>query len=122
MRRFIILFMLCLLPVQISWAAVADYCAHEPAGEAQHFAHHEHEHEHATPLIALDDLLDTGMDPVNPNLSHDHSHLAGFIGLLTGTTLTAAIVPTLPALHGESLVFTSQVLERPERPKWHPLA
>lgn len=121
MRRLFIVFMLCLLPVQVSWAAVADYCAHEPAGDAQHFAHHDDEH--ATPLAALDgDLPNSDADPVKSNLLHDHSHLAGFIGLLTETTLTAAIVPTLPVLQSERQVYSSQILDRPERPKWHPLA
>ena len=118
MRRLLILFLLCLLPVQISWAAIADYCAHEQTGEAQHFAHHVDEH--APPLAALDGL-DSGDDPVKSNLGHDHCHLAGFIGLLGETTLTASILPALPALNGENLFFSSQILDRPERPKCLPL-
>ena len=42
MRRFLLIFMLCLLPLQWSWAAAARVCEHERA--AAHFGHHEHQH------------------------------------------------------------------------------
>lgn len=43
MRRLVLIFMMCLLPLQWSWAAAASVCAHE--GEtATHFGHHEHQH------------------------------------------------------------------------------
>lgn len=61
MRRWLLIFVLALLPLQFSWAAVARYCGHEgespsaPAG-AKHFGHHAHEHEaaadHAKPSAA----------------------------------------------------------------------
>ena len=120
MRRLFILFMLCLLPVQITWAAVVDYCGHEATGDVQHLAHHADEHEHVLPFNG--DLPVNSADPLESNFGHDHCHLSGFIALLSPTILNAAILPTLPALHGENFVFSSQMLDRPERPKWHPLA
>jgi len=120
MRRLIILFMLCLLPVQISWAVVSDYAAHEPAGNGQHDVHHHEAHVVAT-VFDLD-MPSPGTDPNQTQFGHDHCHLAGFIGLLTTTELNAAIVPDALFLQGASPVFTSQILDRPERPKWHPLA
>lgn len=120
MRRFFILFMLCLLPVQISWAAVADYCA-EPTGDTQHFA--PAADQHATLGEAFDgELSDNGVDPVQSIFGHDHCHLSGFIGLLSEATLSTAIVPPLPVLQRENHVFSSQILDRPERPKWYSLA
>ena len=45
MRRWIAVFMLMLLPLQLSWAAVASYCQHESSPAiAQHLGHHEHKH------------------------------------------------------------------------------
>ena len=121
MRRLIILFMLCLLPVQISWAAVADYCTHEPSGGEQHFAHHDDEHapHHTAPA---EDPSDTGDEPSQYSIGYDHCHLSGFIGLLGESTLAAAIVPVHPVMQTENHPFSSQILDRPERPKWHPLA
>ena len=50
MRRFIALLILCLLPLQWSYAVVADYCQHEEAASAQnHIGHHAHKHIDATP-------------------------------------------------------------------------
>jgi hypothetical protein len=42
MRRFVLVFMMVLLPLQWSWAAAASVCEHE-SGKA-HFGHHEHQH------------------------------------------------------------------------------
>ena len=44
MRRWLAIFLLILLPAQLSWAAVGDYCAHESGAGAEHFGHHEHRH------------------------------------------------------------------------------
>jgi hypothetical protein len=44
MRRFILVFMMVLLPLQWSWAAAASACEHEREREKTHFGHHEHEH------------------------------------------------------------------------------
>lgn len=45
MRRWIALFLLCLLPLQWSYAAAAEYCQHEETRAAQkHMGHHSHEH------------------------------------------------------------------------------
>lgn len=46
MRRWLLIFVLALLPLQFSWAAVARYCGHENAapGSGTHFGHHPHEH------------------------------------------------------------------------------
>ena len=120
MRRLIILFMLCLLPVQISWAVVTDYAAHEPVGHGQHDVHHHDAHVVAT---AFDlDLSSHGTDSDQLKYGHDHCHLTGFIGLMTSIRLHVAVVPDSLYLQGASPAFTSQILDRPERPKWRLLA
>ena len=40
MRRYLIIFLLLLLPFQFSWAAVASYCQHETESNTQHIGHH----------------------------------------------------------------------------------
>lgn len=54
MQRFFALLILMVLPLQWSYAAIADYCQHEEVVAAQnHIGHHEHQHidknERATP-------------------------------------------------------------------------
>lgn len=119
MRRLIILFMLCLLPVQISWAVVSDYAAHEPS-DNPHDVHHLDSHAVAT-VFDLDLPSQSG-EPDQANLQHDHCHCAGYIGLLTMAQFNSAMVPDVLYMQGTSPVYTSQILDRPERPKWLPLA
>jgi len=45
MRRVLTLFLLLVLPLQLSWAVAAVYCQHEAvAQESTHVGHHEHQH------------------------------------------------------------------------------
>ncbi|MDT0137109.1 hypothetical protein [Acidovorax sp. PRC11] len=48
MRRWLLLLLLTLLPIQWTWAEAAGYCAHEPAAALQHFGHHAHQHAEAS--------------------------------------------------------------------------
>ena len=84
MRHFIILLLLYLLPIQASWAAVADFCRHEQGQAAQHFGHHNDEHK-ASPSV-LDGSAASGQDGSNSDFSHDHCHLSGFLGVLSEYT------------------------------------
>ncbi|KQU88699.1 hypothetical protein ASC78_23625 [Variovorax sp. Root318D1] len=43
MRRWLLIFLLLLLPFQFSWAASAAYCQHERDVQPGHWGHHEHE-------------------------------------------------------------------------------
>lgn len=47
-RLFLILVLLCTVPLQFAWAAAGAYCAHEEGRAAQHFGHHVHEHDAGT--------------------------------------------------------------------------
>lgn len=44
MRRFLLIVLMLVLPLQWSWAAAASLCGHEGAPAARHFGHHQHEH------------------------------------------------------------------------------
>jgi cytochrome c553 len=43
MRRWLLIFLLLLLPFQLSWASASAYCQHERDTQSQHWGHHEHE-------------------------------------------------------------------------------
>ncbi len=45
MRRWLCLFMLMILPLQLSWAVAASYCQHEQGADVRHYGHHQHEHQ-----------------------------------------------------------------------------
>lgn len=111
MRRFLVLIMLCLLPLQISWATVADYFGHEQDKGAQHFGHHADEH-NVSP-----DTPDDGAQPGKSSLGHDHSHLSAFLGILSAFHLPASdFSRTSP--HCDRCFPPSLAPDKPERPKW----
>ncbi|HEY1130525.1 MAG TPA: DUF2946 family protein [Roseateles sp.] len=45
MRRWLIIALLFVLPLQFAWAAAAAYCGHEEAPAKTHVGHHTHEHQ-----------------------------------------------------------------------------
>lgn len=108
--------MLCLLPLQISWAAVADYCEHDQDKAAQHFGHHDDEHK------AFSTKSDPDKQPGKFNLGHDHCHMSSFLGFLKEATFHAPVLPALPPLRCDERAYFSLAQDRPERPKWHALA
>ncbi len=130
MRRFLAIFLLALLPLQFSWAAVASYCAHETQANAAHFGHHEHAHEHQPDAGPG---LDLAADPM-PDTDSQGNKAPGAIDLDCGQChgncgVMLTLAPGLPAML--SSVPPSATLDetggahapsRPERPQWLPLA
>lgn len=110
MRRLLPLILLCLLPLQISWAAVTDYCGHEQDKAAQHFGHHDDEHH------ASSGASDDGKQP-GQSLGHDHCHLSGFIGVLSSFTAPAPEY-ACPKPHDREGSYCSLATYPPERPQW----
>jgi hypothetical protein len=43
-KRFLVIFLLFLLPMQTLWASANSYCQHEESVGTEHFGHHSHEH------------------------------------------------------------------------------
>ena len=112
MRRLLVLILLCLLPLQISWAAVVDHCGHAPGKAGQHFGHHDDGHK----------TFPGKADPDKQPGQHDHCHMAGFLGLLNQLVADTTFTPLLPSLRSDEGIHSSPALVRPERPKWHALA
>lgn len=84
MRRFILIFLMMLLPVQWSWAAAASVCAHEK--DKSHFGHHEHKHS-ASPEVAEPDEADGKAPSFHPDCQVCHGIGAG---CLTASTEVGA--------------------------------
>jgi hypothetical protein len=116
MRRFLLLFLICLLPLQISWAAVTGYCGHEQGMDSHHFGHHDDEHE-AFPAKHGQDK-----QPGQLHLGYDHCHLSGFLGILNETVFDTPAPSAQFSLQYDETAYSNLVLQRPERPKWSCLA
>lgn len=119
MRRWLTVFLLILLPLQLSWAVAATYCAHEADPAVNHIGHHEHRHEASTPEKAIEKATEKATDKALTCVDDD----CGFCHL--GHSQPVASTPiVLPAM--ESLVTTgaaadvwsSRGPDRRERPNW----
>lgn len=111
MKRLFALFLMLVLPLQISWAVAGSYCAHEESSSAQHFGHHVHVHQ-----VQPDDP-----DSKSPLESHpdcSSCHHVTFSVLVDGVQVGSVAQLRVIAPHLVS-AFPSIPPGEPERPKWH---
>jgi len=118
MRKWLAIFLLVFMPLQLSWAAIASYCQHETGAAAKHFGHHDHQHKATDGKETAPDPAKTGGG--DPDCASCH---AGCSSALPGEV-------TLPPMFSSSLdiadywlhLITSPPFERLERPQWRVLA
>ncbi|MDA8521157.1 cation efflux protein, CzcI family [Acidovorax sp. NCPPB 4044] len=116
MRRWLLIFLLTLLPLQFTWAEAAGYCAHEPTAASQHFGHHVHQHEGPA---------DSGVDGAALSGDADQDCSACHAGC--AIALIARSQPDVPALRAEHALRTQGTPlapppALPDRPNWPRLA
>lgn len=120
MRRWLAVLLLVLLPLQVSWAAVAGYCALESSQAATHLGHHDHAaHEHGA---EADDASPTDTSQAATShfdCGHCHGHCAAMID---GPLPVAAEQPRgAPPRLGDAPSM-DPLPAQPERPQWARLA
>lgn len=111
MKKFLLVFLLLVLPFQMSWATVSAYCQHEKGAAAKHFGHHDHQHQAQND----DDSKDGPLVKIDKDCMYCHlSH----VSIFTSSFVTPAVAPaSMPAFaDGYSIAFNPP--DRPERPKW----
>ncbi|MCW5660079.1 MAG: cobalt-zinc-cadmium resistance protein [Burkholderiaceae bacterium] len=114
MRRWLLIAMLLVLPIQMVWAAAAPYCAHETklVGEKKHFAHHEHQHEGTKAGSGTDD----GSDALGAtHLDCEACHL-GAAATLPCSEVSVGDLPLAVAPHHPFPHYRSHTPPGPERP------
>lgn len=123
MRRWLAVLLLVLLPLQFSWAAVANYCGHETGASADHVGHHDHaSHEHGGKVAGPGDKGNTEA-PSAPASGFDCGHCHGYcVGMLDVPSplepLSRGIAP--PSLG--DIPCAEHLPAQPERPQWACLA
>ena len=126
MRRCLLIALLCFLPVQFSWAAVAGYCQHESSPAAAHAGHHEHtfsasaDTPHAGPEAAeaMGQPLSAEAE-ADQECGHCCGHLCALPLMLADAHVSAGQLGPQWALQAQG---TSHAQLRPERPQWPSLA
>lgn len=119
MRRYLILFLLVLMPLQLSWAAVGSYCEHETGPQASHFGHHPHKH-------IAGDAADNDVGQSDKPSKGPHTDCSACTpgGLAVPGQAVDSAAGMLAAFLGFPLrerLFSAPTYP-PERPKWASLA
>jgi hypothetical protein len=119
MKRLILIFLLAILPFQLSWAALASYCQDESASQTlqtpQHFGHHDHaaQIKSASAKAGEKDKSDS------TSAECETCHLSCtkfFLPLpVTGTPVENRVLYTAQA----SPIYLCPVATPPEEPDWH---
>lgn len=121
MRRWLVMLMLVLLPLQFSWAAVGSVCAADtgaPAGHADGQGHGHGPHDaHGADTAAVDD----GASPGAPAVDCGHCP-AHFLGLPTGPAAPVATARGNAQAVPAEVARAQHVPARPDRPQWSRLA
>ncbi len=119
MRRYVLVLLLSLLPVQFSWASVAAYCMHEKApAQARHLGHHEHQHQ---VLQADEKTVNGDKIAIASDLDCCFCHGLGLGMLLPVVAVQiSAEVATLDVVHPSAVRTMAPI--PPERPQWRVLA
>ena len=112
MKRIFAILLMLLLPLQWSYAAVADYCQHEEVVAAQdHIGHHAHKHVDKTPDDKAKKISFGDIDC--PNCQHS-----------TSFAILDLPVATLPHVSVTPITFLSRSIpyRSPDNPFRPPLA
>jgi hypothetical protein len=117
MHRWFLIFLLALLPVQWTWAAVSSYCQHESTPVRQHIGHHVDKHSGAQ--SDADSASTAEASSVENDCGVCHANCA------------VALQSALPALNpnstprwmdAHSTWHSTQYRDAPDRPRWISLA
>jgi hypothetical protein len=123
MRRWLLIFLLLVLPFQFSWAASAAYCQHERDAQPGHWGHHEHEPDRSADGSRTDDAQNSPGTQPNAVLGDcTVCHLGQAQHLPPAADRAHAPLPIAQALRAmPAEQFISHITEVPVPPAW-PLA
>lgn len=125
MRRWFLVFLLLLMPLQAVWAAVSPYCMHEslPA-QTQHLGHHGH-HAHAPDEAEVTAQAEghhapsAAPDAPSSSAMQDHDdHCCSGVSLLPGRVQCPGPVHQPDGVPLLKAAYSSIDSHRIERPKW----
>jgi hypothetical protein len=113
MKRLFLIFLLTMLPLQMSWAVMSDYCEHENGKAAQHLGHHEHKHQASNDKSPGKSKLGTGTGHADCGYCHH------FGACIIATLQPAPVVPfDVTQVAFELHRYLSPISDGPSRPNW----
>lgn len=120
MKKFFLLLLLFVLPLQMSWAAASAYCLHEEGKAAQHLGHHSHQHKASA---GDEPQLDAGKDLKTKTKAHSDCNVCHGIGhawLPPCASMPVFDTASL-AIDTSSCLYVSHIPDGPKRPDWSPV-
>jgi hypothetical protein len=117
MRRWLLIFLVVLLPMQLSWAAVASYCLHETGPAAQHLGHHEHQHKADAERTDSGNPKAVGAIDADCGICH-----AGCAAVVFEPAALLQVAVSLDTGSARPVRISSPPPSLPERPNWADLA
>jgi hypothetical protein len=123
MRRLVMIFLLVLMPLQLSWAAMSAYCLHktDSGSSAQQGDEHQHKHAHLMTDASQQEHSDshaTGSADADSGVCHAGHGTAIF----DSGPLPAVSVSSETYSAYQIQVPSPPALPLPERPNWADLA
>lgn len=114
MSRWLLVFLLLVVPFQLVWASAAPYCAHESGVSAKkHFGHHEHTH------LASDEIASSTDDTGNATGAHhadcESCHL-GCSAFMPAVTYAVEALPHGSAMTHRDPCYDSHIPAGPHSP------
>ena len=113
---WLLIALLCLMPVQLSWATLARYCQHESVAlaEQRHAGHHSHEHQAQagspeSSAKGQSSLPDT-------DCHYCHASVAPFA--IAQYAYAGSFLPSAPLTGCQRACFSGWIPPSIERPKW----
>lgn len=118
MRRWFLIFLLFLLPFQLSWAASAAYCQHERDTQPEHWGHHQDEPRGTDRTHTGDGATKNSSTQPNGAVGHcavSHFGAAQHVDVTAGNAVAVLQLPQVLHVVSEER-FVSHISDVPVRP------
>ena len=118
MKKFFLILLLFVLPLQMSWAAASAYCLHEEGKAAQHLGHHSHQHKaDADKQPVADKKVADKQSKGQPHSDCNVCHGIGHAWLPAGSSLPIGDMASVNA-DTSPFFYASHIPDAPKRPDW----
>jgi hypothetical protein len=115
MKKFFLILLLLVLPLQMSWAAASAYCQHEQDQTARHLGHHGHEHQDKA------EQPPAKKDAGQPHSDCNFCHGIGQASFPIDSALPL-LRPGSAAVPPSPFHYSSHIPDGPKRPDWRSVA
>lgn len=113
MRSLLVVLWLVLMPLQLSWAAMGDYCLHERGSAASHLGHHAHEHLNQSDVSGTASQTPSNLGDADCGTCHAGCAFAALDAQIGWVVPSSGIW-----VAGNSAQPSSIPFDLPERPNW----